>query len=174
MDKPRFKPRDLFPIILTQDIDLSSFSCSVGDDSEVDYFLHNLAKRYQKENAAVTYLFKYGEEIVGFISILVRSLEKTRTHDREALEWFDKRTLPALFIGQLGTHNDHRDRNVGSIMLDFVKGLAVDISLMVGCRYLWLETKQNKVCYYGLRGFNVVDITKEEPIMVMRIPDADS
>jgi len=172
MVKRRYETGDLVPSVLTSDTDLSTFSCSKDDDSDVDFFIHNLAKRYQAENVAFTYVFKnLGGEIVGFISVLVRSIEKSKTHDREALEWFDKRLLPALFVGQLGTHNNQRGRNVGTLMLDFVKGLAIDLSQVVGCRYLWLETKQNKVCYYGWRGFWVIDAAKKAPIMVMRIPD---
>jgi hypothetical protein len=49
--------------------------------------------------------------------------------------------------------NNWRRLNIGSYIADWSTGLALEKSEEIGCRYIILETRENKVDFYGKCGF---------------------
>jgi len=84
------------------------------------------------------------------------------------LGWFESR-IPALFIGQMATHNDYRNQGVSRNMLIYAYGLAAEISRRIGVRYIWLETDGSLVKFYEKCGFRTFDRRAEYVLMFRRI-----
>jgi len=56
--------------------DLSGFSCDQDDRLGCDDFIHKKdeAKLYQKERHGITYLFFYGSDVVGYVTLAMSSI----------------------------------------------------------------------------------------------------
>ncbi|MBM4400340.1 MAG: hypothetical protein FJ045_00130, partial [Crenarchaeota archaeon] len=56
--------------------DLSGFKCDQDDRLGCDDFIHkeDEAKLYQKERHGITYLFFYGSDVVGYVTLAMSSI----------------------------------------------------------------------------------------------------
>jgi len=167
----RFTAEDLTVDILSEEYDLSSFDCSQDDHSGVNEFIHKEALMYQEENMGKTYLFFYGEEIVGFTTISMTHIEQKEAPDSDDLEYFGRKKPPAMLIGQLGVHNRLRGRELGGWLCSWCEGKAIELSGEVGCRYVALHTEQELIPFYEKNGFETTKPNKKSPIMVKKIPN---
>lgn len=125
--------------LLTEDTDLSSFSC--GDD-EIDSFLADDAKEYQKDRIATTYLAYHNGELVGFFSLANGCISAEAVESRSG-ESFRPKKYPALKIAQLGTCKRFQGRDVGKHMLKIIIGIALSLGKYVGCRVILVDSKQD-------------------------------
>ena len=133
--------------------DLRSFNCDEDDDNGCNDFIHkdNEAKQYQKEHHGITYLFFYEETMIGYVTLAMSSISARRL--AKGTELVSLRFYPCLLIGRLAVDNKWRKLNIGSYLADWSTGLALEKSEEIGCRYVILETKENKVNFYKKCGF---------------------
>ena len=64
------------------------------------------------------------------------------------------RFYPCLLIGRLAADNKWRNLDIGTYLAEWSTGLVMELSEDIGCRYVILETKENKVDFYGKCGFH--------------------
>lgn len=133
--------------------DISAFHCNNDDDSGCEDFIHkeNEAKQYQKERHGITYLFYYGDQMVGYVTLAMSSISAERLE--EGAEGIRLRFYPCLFIGRVAVDNEWRHRDIGTYIADWATGLALELSEQIGCRYVVLEAKESKVQFYSGIGF---------------------
>jgi GNAT superfamily N-acetyltransferase len=133
--------------------DLESFHCDKDDDNGCNDFIHkdNEAKQYQKERHGVTYLFFYDEKMIGYVTLAMSSILSRRLE--KDLEEIHLKFYPCLLIGRLAVDNDWRKQDIGTYLADWSTGLALEKSDEIGCRYVALETTENKVDFYSKCGF---------------------
>ncbi len=136
---------------LRRNDDVSTFAST---DSNVDDFLKGLAWTYQEENMGVSFLARSGSELVGYFTIAAGRLrvEKLETRDKvQDLE--DMEYYPALLIGQLAVDSRYEKQGIGGRMLQMVYGVAVELQLKIGVRFLLLNATQASLGWWTRRGF---------------------
>lgn len=125
--------------ILSDSTDLSSFHCG---DPEIDDFLQNDAKDYQKDRLATTYLVYHQDRLVGFFSLaagcIIASVVES---DRPG---FQPLKYPAVKIAQLATIREFQGRDIGKHMLTVVFAVALNLSQYLGCRVVIVDAKKNQ------------------------------
>lgn len=165
----KIPPGDFMLSPLKEASELVSFDCSKDDPTNVNDFYRKDAWNYHVNGLSSTTLFKYRDEVVGCISLCMSSIRNDgRVPEPGALDWFGSR-IPALFVGQMATHNNHRNRGVSKNMLIYAYGLAVGISRKIGARYVWLETDGSLVGFYEKCGFKTFDRRAEYVLMFRKI-----
>jgi hypothetical protein len=141
--------------------DLSVFDCSENDDLGLDEFLHDQAQMYQNEKMGITYLFYKGNQIAGYITVAMGSINVKKTE--VDIPDFEKRRYPALLLGRVGVHNSFRRRSVGKCMCLWCVGLAQQLSFELGCRFIVLATQgESRVKFYKECGFREAKVSKKE------------
>ena len=139
--------------------DLSNFSCNLEDDLGCDDFIHNTdeALVYQKERFGITYLFRIGDEIIGYATISMGSISSKSIGGRDK-ELVPLKEFPCLLIGRLGVSNTRRKSHVGSYLCEWCVGRAAKYSFDIGCRYVVLFTTFEKFeSFYKKCEFECVD-----------------
>jgi hypothetical protein len=159
--------------------DLSNFSCSIDDDLLCDEFIHKPteAKLFQKERFGITYLFKMGEEIIGYVTISMASISSKKIKGKEK-DLVHLNDFPCLLIGRLGVSNARRKSHVGSYLCDWCIGIATKYSRDIGCRYVVLFTTFEKYEYFYKKcEFECVDefkiIDKKQKVWLFQRIDLD-
>lgn len=145
----RIKPRQL-----KYTDDFSDFHCDHEDDLGCDSFIHNEneAKQYQKERHGITYIFSYCDKMIGYATLAMSSILAKRLDKKDNIT-IHLSFYPCLLIGRLAVDNDMRHRNIGTYLAEWSTGVALELSERVGCRYVVLETSENKVAFYSQCGF---------------------
>jgi predicted GNAT family N-acyltransferase len=138
---------------LQADDDLKTFHCDKEDDNGCDDFIHKdtEAKQYQKERHGITYLCFHEEVMIGYVTLAMSSISSKRIEKNA--EPISLRFYPCLLIGRLAVANDWRKLDIGKFLSEWCIGLSLEFSEKVGCRYVALETRENKVTFYSKCGF---------------------
>jgi len=126
--------------ILDESTELSSFECG---DSNIDDFLKNDAKSYQKDRLATTYLVYYGDQLVGFFSLAAGCIIATAVESPTDRLGNQPKKYPALRLAQLATSNEFQSRDIGQHMLRVVFAIALDLCRKIGCRVIIVDAKNN-------------------------------
>jgi hypothetical protein len=84
--------------ILSEDVDVSDFNCSINDAAGVNEFLHVEAYRYQKEKMGLTYLFYCNNHIIAYVTVSMNCIDSRDAPDRDVLDWFEKKSPPAMSL----------------------------------------------------------------------------
>lgn len=119
-------------------------------------------------NMAVTYLCRYKNDIVGFITICTNSVEFDWKQIENLDEKIRHKEVPALKIAWLGTHKDFRKRDIGKFMVFSAVDLALLLSSTIGIRIITLDTREDLISYYQKLGFRIINKEtkeKEHPVM---------
>jgi GNAT superfamily N-acetyltransferase len=92
------------------------------------------------------------EEFVGYFNVLADSI---RLRGRERPDGIRYSTAPAIKLGRMGVDKSQKRKGVGYWILDYVVGLAREISDEVGVRYVTLDAlrKGNLPAWYAKYGF---------------------
>jgi GNAT superfamily N-acetyltransferase len=143
--------------------DLSGFDCSLEDELECNEFLHreDEARLFQKERQGITYLFFYEDTIIGYVTLAMSSIKAQRI-DKRYRRPVRLQFYPSLLIGRLGVDNDWREKGVGTHICEWCIGLALELSEIVGCRYVILETNEEKARWYVGRHFCEAERIEDE------------
>lgn len=144
---------------LTQDYKLKEFDCG---DQDLNEFLLNDAKDYQKGLIAVTYLVEYHEELAGYFSL---SNDKLSVKDSDKPNWRKVKKLfhhckhrgdyPAVKVGRLAVGRKYQGNDIGSRILDFVKYTFVEKN-RTGCAFVTVDALRNSVDFYAKNKFKIL------------------
>jgi predicted N-acetyltransferase YhbS len=122
---------------------------AINDRLGCDDFIHkeDEAKLFQKERHGITYLFSYGGDVIGYVTLAMSSISSKRM-DKQYKELVGLKFYPSLLIGRLAVSNNWRRKGVGKYLCDWSLGVAMTLSEKVGCRYVIVETDHINVNFY--------------------------
>ncbi len=153
--------------ILSRDDDLTAFTCG---RKPIDDFIRYEAIDFQEQRLGVSYIFRYQEKIIGFLTLSMADLrtEKMLTTDKLKV---GKENYPALQVSQLAVCKEERGKGIGIYLCDFSLAKAYQFSKKVGCRFLVLNSKADVVGFYEKYGFKLIPKQEDrrEPLMFLNI-----
>lgn len=143
---------------LTTDIDIKPFRCA---DCDLNEFLFEDAKYFQKELMAVTYLLEYLEQnkTAAYFSLLADKI--TFNPDEKGI-WNKlnrnipnskrRRSYPAVKIGRLAVSEEFAGSGLGTFILDNIKYAFANVRRL-GCRFVTVDALSTAVAFYEKNGF---------------------
>lgn len=149
------------------------FSC---EDSDLDEFFSNDAFLYEKELLGKTYAWintADPSKILGLVTLANDSvkaqflassarnrLQRSITNAKRGMNY------PAVLIGRLGVSSEYRGKglNIGSQILDFLKGWFRSYDNKTGCRFIVVDAYNNgkTLHFYEKNGFKPLYKTEQE------------
>lgn len=150
-----------------------SFSC---EDNDLDEFFSKDAFLYEDELLGKTYAWINVAEptkILGLVTIANDSikakfiansarnrLQRSITNAKRGINY------PAVLIGRLGVSSEYRGKglNIGSQILDFLKGWFRSFENKTGCRFIVVDAYNNEktLRFYEKNGFKPLYKTEQE------------
>ena len=135
---------------------MTHFSCKL--DSDVEYFLKNTAKLFEKTAKARTYFLinkkkkkkKHEIDIVAYFSLALKTLiipESTSKNKRKKIDGLNKEASEATvyLIGQLARDDSYDSNDIsGKEILDSAIDLIEDVQTIVGGRIVLIECKDEE------------------------------
>ena len=154
-------------IRLTQDHQIKPFDCG---NSDLNEFLLQDSKNYQKELLAVTYILESDSETIAYFSLLNDKITFEIEANRNKSFWnrFNrnipntKRTTkgyPAMKIGRLAVNANYKGQNIGRLILDYLKGLFIENN-RTGCKFITLDGYKESLIFYEKNDFKF--LTQED------------
>jgi len=146
-----------------------AFTC---DHKDLDDFFLNDAHDYSEQLLGKSYCFCLDEDpsivVCAFTlsndSIKVNSIPGSR---KKVLARFIPQTkrfrsYPAVLIGRLGINKDFKRQGIGCELMNFIKGWFIDENNKTGCRFVVVDSYNEKASrgYYQKNGF--VDLFSSE------------
>src|SRR3990167_7987405 len=162
----KIEPKDITIEKLDAKHDLSNFK---SYEKELVNFLVEDALNNQKQRLSVTFLWFYGKELVGYLTLLNDKINlEGNLKDFFREKDIHYKSLPALKIGRLCVHNDFLRRGLGKLMVLFAIKQANEIcENKSGCRFITLDAKRNErreldsIHFYKKLGFGILKERKK-------------
>lgn len=135
---------------------LSEFCCGTGkDDKELDSFLKEDALKQQNERANATYVtvLKGTDKVIGYVTILNDKLIVSTKEKGGMNITAPYHEFPAVKVGRLAVDKSHTGRHIATTMLHYVRGLVLESSEKIGCRFLIVDAYPKSVDFYIKKGF---------------------
>ena len=117
--------------ILHSDRDLSFFKCNNEDLYE---FVTEAALSSQLKRLSVTRLTIYEDQVVGFFTLVNDCIEARAIDESDGDPGYPYTKYPAIKIARLATHDDFRNRDIGTNMLLKILIIMRRVSEYVGCQ----------------------------------------
>ncbi len=158
------------------------FSC---DDSDLDEFFYKDAFLYENELLGKTYAWisiSDPSKILGLVTLANDSvkaqfitnsarnrLQRSITNAKRGMNY------PAVLIGRLGVSSEYRGRgyNIGSQIIDFLKGWFRSFDNKTGCRFMVVDAYNNEktLHFYEKNGFKPLYKTEHEERSFLELSD---
>lgn len=152
--------KDIRVIRLSEDYEFKPFDC--GND-DLNAFLLQDSKDYQKRLLSVTYVLENDIEILAYFSV---SNDKIAIPDSDKSTW---RKIKALFphskhrsdypdvkIGRLGVSLKYQHSRIGSDILNFVKDMFITNN-RTGCSFITVDALRPAASFYLKNDFLYLD-----------------
>lgn len=118
---------DLKISLLSLDRDITHFDC--GND-DLNDFICSDAKDQMKSRMNTTYISSYKDKIIAYFTLSSDSIKINR-EDQEYIG-LKYSAYPAVKIGRLAVDKEYVHRGIGSIIILWVIGLALDLCDQIG------------------------------------------
>lgn len=125
----------------------SGFDCGRAEQT---YFLYDFAWDDQRAMISVTYLYYFRGILAAYTTVCADSIPLSRRERDPSIRY---REVSAIKLVQLGVRRVIQGGGIGRLAVADVLGLARDISLRVGCRYVTLDAQPDVVGWYESQGF---------------------
>lgn len=158
---------------LTEDSDIKPFKCA---DDDLNEFLFEDAKHFQRELMAVTYLLAYMEQnkTAAYFSLLA---DKIIFNPDEKGVWNKlnrnipnskrRRSYPAVKVGRLAVNENYSGQGLGTFILDNIKYAFSNVKRL-GCRFITVDALKTAVPFYERNGFQcITESDKDEETRLM-------
>ena len=163
----------LSQIQLSSDTIIKPFKCS---EEDLNNFLFEDAKHFQRELMAVTYLIEDHELnlTVAYFSLLA---DKIIFNPEEKAAWNKlnrkipnskrRKSYPALKIGRLAVNEEYTGTGVGTFILDSIKYAFTSLKRL-GCRFITVDALTSATSFYEKNGFRFfTELDKEDETRLM-------
>lgn len=124
-----------------------------SDPLEIHKFYYNDLRRYQESKLSIARFVKYKGAIAGYFTVSMNAIELDKLGKDEKVKGSTPKKYPAMLIGRMGVDKKYRGKGIGSEMCLFCRGLAIETSHEIGCRYVMLHTTDAQVPFYRKSGF---------------------
>jgi GNAT superfamily N-acetyltransferase len=161
-------------------IDFDATETDGSDPTGLQEFIETEALGYQRENIGVTYVVLYESKIIAFYTVSmthvdtdalsVSELVKIKKISEEHAKNIQV-PYPAILLGRIAVSKPWRSKGIGKFIIDWVSGLAGILARTVGCRFVCLHCRKEKVAYYERHAFSLCeDRDARLKLMFKRIP----
>ena len=124
-----------------------------SDPLEIHKFYCEDLKRYQESKLSTVRFIQNKDVIVGYFTVSMNAIELDKLGKDEKVKGTTPKKYPAMLIGRMGIDKKYRRKGIGSEICLFCRGLAIETSQKVACRYVILHTTEDKVPFYKKSGF---------------------
>ena len=127
-------------------------------DPLLDAFFQRFAGQNQfRHHIGVTYVAEEKGRILGFVTVAPGEIEIERlpASARKALPRYP---IPVLRLGRLAIDASIQGQGLGSQLLRFVFGLALQLSAQYGCTGVLVDAKSDAISFYEKYGFAALDL----------------
>jgi GNAT superfamily N-acetyltransferase len=126
----------------------------------------NEALRYYSENLGVTYVFRFNDKALGFVTLAMSALQR-RQLSKERKEQKPFRDVPSLLLGHMARDKSLKGQGTGKIMIDWVLSKALELAGKVGCRFVIVDSEKDVVERYRKHGFEMIPPCKSAKTCLM-------
>ena len=119
-----------------------------------DYFNNNLTKDDHDKLGKAFLFATHDRKVIGFIVLSMSQLSKSYHTELGNLT---PTNIPALLIRVMARHTEYRGSGVGTLLKDFAINKALELSELVGCRLLVLESTEDQIQRYKNWGFMPIE-----------------
>ncbi len=153
-------------IRLSEDYVFKPFDCG---DNDLNDFLLNDSKNYQRFLIAMTYIVESENRIAAFYSLLNDKISIVDTPSKSAWRKYFRDTYPqgkrffsypAIKIGRLAVDKEFQSRGLGTLIMDSIKGSQIE-NITAGCRYITVDAYRKSLKYYEKNGFKYITTNDE-------------
>ena len=123
------------------------------DTLSIHKFYYDDLARYQQSNLSTVRLIKADGKIVGYFTVSMNAIELAKLGKDEKVKNTTPKKYPAMLIGRMGVDKKYRNKGIGRDVCMFCRGLAIETGKRVACRYVVLQTTQERVNFYKKCGF---------------------
>jgi len=138
-------------LIKPDEDDFSKLDCRENDGNDplrVQDYLANKALDYLEGKVSAIYVVKQNERILAFSTLSMTGLEYYRLGGDDKLPYYTPKSYPAVRLGYMGVDKNSRGQGLGQLICDFCIGRALILSKQIACRYIVLDTNEDKAGYY--------------------------
>lgn len=118
---------------------VDAFDCG---QAALNQFLQRYALVNQKANSAQTYVCCQGDEVVGFYSLAVGSVDPAATPSRVA-KGLARHPVPVMILARLAVDLRHQGRRLGQALLKDALLRTAQAADIAGVRYLLVHAKDD-------------------------------
>ena len=142
------------------DIDVELFDC--GDEKLNSYFKKD-ARENEDELISKNYFLTAKTDKLPLVGISISNAGITANNDLDMvmLSSCIYRTYPAVRIGRLATHKDHRRKDLGATMI-FLMQTWFTHANKTGCRFLIVDSRKEIIEFYKKNRFVELPGTKKD------------
>jgi GNAT superfamily N-acetyltransferase len=119
---------------------LSDFSCG---KAQLDRFLTKFALTNQQAGSAVTYVARFGDEVIGFYSLTVGEVAHADASPR-LVKGLPRHPIPILLLARMAVKSAWQGRGVGSVLLRDALCRALEAADIAGIRALVVHAKNDE------------------------------
>lgn len=145
---------------LSAETDLSGFDCG---DEDLNDFLVEDAKGFLDKRIATSFILEDDGRIVAYFCLLndkISRQEVTNSQWKKIKDSFPDRkrfgSYPAIKIGRFAVSTVYRGRNIGSDLLNILKGMLNDNPGYSAFRYITVDAYLSAVDFYKKNGFSLL------------------
>lgn len=136
---------------LARDDDRSNFSCG---QPELDRFFEHYAGQNQfRLHLAVTYVALVEARVVGFATVSPAAIERASVPSARLRKRLPSYPLSVLRLARLGVDTRAQGLGIGTALLRYALGLALELRDHLGCVGVVTDAKPQALAFYSRLGF---------------------
>lgn len=145
---------------LSSETELIGFDCG---DEDLNNFLVEDATGFLDKRIATSYILEDGPNIVAYFCLLndkISRLDVTNSQWKRIKCGFPERkqfsSYPAVKIGRFAVSTKYKGRNIGTDLMNLLKGMLNDSPNYSAFRYLTVDAYISAIDFYQKNGFKVL------------------
>lgn len=145
---------------LSQETELSGFDCG---DEDLNSFLVEDAKNFLDKRIATSYILEDEGNIVAYFCLLNDKISRqdvTNSQWKRIKEEFPERkrfgSYPAVKIGRFAVSTQYKGRNIGSDLMNLIKGMLSENPNFSAFRYITVDAYVSVINFYLKNNFKML------------------
>jgi GNAT superfamily N-acetyltransferase len=145
---------ELQNVPLTKRYNITSFESTNADLND---FLKNDALPDQEWMVSKTYLCCWKKSIAGYMTLVTDTLEVRVIDEDDGIKGYPYHKYPCVRIARLAVNKIFERKGIGRFLMLAAIGMALDVSGMIGCRYITVDSKPESIGFYEKHGFKLIE-----------------